>query len=43
MTAFAEMIIITNLLIIDHLISVVVTLLYLPLVFSHLDFLPYLI
>ena len=36
------MIIITDLLIIDHLISVFVTLTYLPLVFRHLNSLPYL-
>ena len=38
-----KMIIITDLLIIDHLISVFVTLPYLPLVFRHLNSLPYLI
>ena len=37
------MIIITDLLIIDHLISVFVTLAYLPLVFRHLNSLPYII
>ena len=37
------MIIITDLQIIDHLISVFVTLLYLPLVFRHLNSLPYFI
>ena len=38
-----KMIIITDLLIIDHLISVFVTLTYLPLVFRYLNSLPYLI
>ena len=37
------MIIVTDLLIIDRLISVFATLLYLPLVFRHLNSLPYLI
>ena len=37
------MIIITDLLIIDHLISVFVTLPYLPLVFRHINSLPYVI
>ena len=37
------MIIITDLLIIDHLISVFATLPYLPLVFRHLNSLPYII
>ena len=37
------MIIITDLQIIDHLISVFVTLTYLPLLFRHLNFLQYLI
>ena len=37
------MIIITDLLIIDHLISVSVTLLYLPFIFRHLNSIPYFI
>ena len=37
------MVIITDLLIIDYLISVLVTLPYLPLVFKHLNPLPYFI
>ena len=37
------MIIVTDVLIIDHLISVSVTLPYLPLVFRHLNSLPYFI
>ena len=40
---FLKNIIVTDLLIIDHLISTSVTLLYLPLVFRHLNYLPYFI
>ena len=40
---FHKMIFVTDVLIIDHLISVSVTLPYLPLVFRHLNSLPYFI